>query len=136
MHCSKNRALALGVVMAAVALVWTIPAFAHKSAASASVSVTMGKPSEFGYVLSTKTVAHGKVTFAISNKGNLPHDFKICASNKGGTATACTGTGSAQVSPGAMGTFSYTFKTPGSYEYLCTLPGHAAGGMKGILKVT
>ena len=24
----------------------------------------------------------------------------------------------------------------GTYEYLCTVPGHAAGGMKGLLKVT
>ena len=33
-------------------------------------------------------------------------------------------------------TLKYTFKTAGKYEYLCTVPGHAAGGMKGVLKVT
>ena len=29
-----------------------------------------------------------------------------------------------------------TFTKPGNYPYLCTLPGHAAAGMKGVLKVT
>ena len=29
-----------------------------------------------------------------------------------------------------------TFAKAGTYEYLCTIPGHAAGGMKGLLKVT
>ena len=29
-----------------------------------------------------------------------------------------------------------TFTKPGMYPYLCTLPGHAAAGMKGVLKVT
>jgi len=29
-----------------------------------------------------------------------------------------------------------TFKSAGSYEYLCTVAGHAAAGQKGILKVT
>ena len=28
-----------------------------------------------------------------------------------------------------------TFTAPGTYEYLCTVPGHAAGGMKGLLTV-
>ena len=27
--------------------------------------------------------------------------------------------------------YSYRFKAKGTYEYLCTIPGHAAGGMKG-----
>jgi hypothetical protein len=29
-----------------------------------------------------------------------------------------------------------TFKAPGTYEYLCTVPGHAAAGSKGLLTVT
>jgi uncharacterized cupredoxin-like copper-binding protein len=29
-----------------------------------------------------------------------------------------------------------TLSKKGSYEYLCTIPGHAANGMKGVLKVT
>jgi uncharacterized cupredoxin-like copper-binding protein len=33
-------------------------------------------------------------------------------------------------------TLPYTFAKPGTYEYLCTVPGHAAAGMKGDLKVS
>jgi uncharacterized cupredoxin-like copper-binding protein len=29
-----------------------------------------------------------------------------------------------------------TFTAPGTYEYLCTIPGQAAAGMKGLLTVT
>ncbi len=42
------------------------------------------------------------------------------------------------LSPGAMGFKSLivTLKAKGTYEYMCTVPGHAAGGMKGVFKVT
>ena len=32
-------------------------------------------------------------------------------------------------------TFTYTFTTPGTYNYECTMPGHAAAGMIGTLIV-
>jgi uncharacterized cupredoxin-like copper-binding protein len=60
----------------------------------------------------------------------------MCSSPSGGTVTSCAGTAAPAVSPGGTSTLKVTFKKPGSYEYLCTLPGHAALGMKGILKVT
>jgi nitrite reductase (NO-forming) len=86
--------------------------------------------------VSTKTVTHGSVTFEVTNGGQIPHDFKICASAKGGTANACTGTVTKLLSPGASAALTHTFKTKGSFEYLCTVPGHAAAGMKGDLRVT
>jgi uncharacterized cupredoxin-like copper-binding protein len=39
------------------------------------------------------------------------------------------------ISPGKSATLSVKL-TKGTHEYLCTVPGHAAGGMKGDLKVT
>lgn len=72
----------------------------------------------------------------MTNGGSLSHEFKTCASAKGGTANACTGKATKLVDPGASATLTYTFKTKGSYEYLCTVPGHAAAGMKGDLKVS
>jgi len=36
---------------------------------------------------------------------------------------------------GASATITYTFKARGSFEYLCSVPGHAAAGMKGLIKV-
>jgi uncharacterized cupredoxin-like copper-binding protein len=121
-------------LMATIALL--LPAVAAATARATTVTVTAGKPSEFGFQLSTKTIKHGTVTFKVKNGGTIPHDFEICASAKGGSANACTGKTTMLLNPGSSTTLTYTFKAPGSYEYLCTVPGHAAGGMKGDLKVT
>ena len=115
-----NRiALALGVALAA--LVVAAPIAARPSAATAStVTVTM---KEFKFVLSKKTVPHGTVTFKLVNKGKLKHDFKI------------SGKKSKLISPGKSGKLILTLKK-GKLSYLCTVPGHAAAGMKGKLTVT
>jgi len=117
-------------------LMLALPGAAHAATTTTSVSVTAGKPSEFRFVLSKKTFAHGAVVFHVKNGGAIPHDFKICASPKGGVANACTGKVTKLLSHGQSATLSYTFKVKGTYEYLCTVPGHAAAGMKGDLKVT
>ena len=90
---SKSLALAL-----LVSLVVAAAAVARSSATA--VSVTAGKPSEFRFTLSKKTVPKGTVTFRVSSA-------------------------------------ILTVKIPkaGKYKFLCTVPGHAAGGMKGVLTV-
>jgi hypothetical protein len=35
--------------------------------------------------------------------------------------------------PGQSATFTVTIKKAGKYEYLCSIPGHAAAGMKGLI---
>jgi uncharacterized cupredoxin-like copper-binding protein len=135
MHFRHFRLFALAAVSASLALVWALPAFAHSArAAGTTVTVTAGKPSEFGFALSTKTVKHGAVTFKVTNKGAIPHDFKLCT--KAGTANTCTGKVTPILSPGKSATLTVTIAKAGTYEYLCTEPGHAAGGMKGQLKAT
>jgi uncharacterized cupredoxin-like copper-binding protein len=37
--------------------------------------------------------------------------------------------------PGKTTRLVVTFKKKGNYRYLCTVPGHAAAGMKGVFKV-
>jgi uncharacterized cupredoxin-like copper-binding protein len=131
------RFLSLAGVAAVAALASALPAGAHRTTQRATVvTVTAGKPSEFSFKLSTKTVKHGAVTFKVTNAGQLAHDFKVCSSNKGGSANACKGKGIAAISPGGSATLKITFTKPGTYEYLCSLPGHAAAGQKGDLKVT
>jgi uncharacterized cupredoxin-like copper-binding protein len=100
-----------------------------------TVNVTAGKPSEFSFTLSKKAFPHGKVVFRMKNGGSIPHDLKICASPKGGHANSCKGKVTKLIVPARSTTLTYTFKTKGTYEYLCTVPGHAAAGMKGDLKV-
>ena len=94
------------------------------AAKATTVLVTAGKPSEFKFTLSPKTVAHGTVTFKVTNKGMLPHDFKIA------------GKKTKLLSPGQSQTLKITFTKAGKYSYLCTVSGHAAAGMKGTLTVT
>ena len=134
---NRIRTSFVGVAVLLAAFTWTVAAGAHSGTADATVvTVTAGKPGEFAFKLSTKTVKTGAVPFKVTNKGALAHTFKVCSSSKGGSANSCAGKGTASINPGKSATLKVTFSKKGSYEYLCTVPGHAAGGMKGDLKVT
>lgn len=121
---SKFRVGTLGLVAAVVMLAWALPALAHPSRAASTVTVTAGKPSEFKFTLSKRSVSKGAVTFVISNKGALAHDFKI-----NGHVTKL-------ISPAHTTVLRVVFTKAGSFTYQCTVAGHAAAGMKGVLKVT
>jgi uncharacterized cupredoxin-like copper-binding protein len=101
-----------------------------------NISVTAGKPSEFGFTLSKKTMPSGTVTFTVTNKGNLPHDFKVCTAVGTKLANACVGRVTAPILPGKSAKLTVTFPKAGKHEFLCAVSGHAAAGMKGILTVT
>jgi uncharacterized cupredoxin-like copper-binding protein len=102
-----------------------------------NVAVTVTKATEFKFKVSKVALKKGIVAFKVTNGGNLPHDFKVCSSNKGSlSANTCTGRSTPLVSPGQSNTLRVTFVRAGTYEYLCTVPGHAAAGMKGLLKVS
>lgn len=113
----------LVVLTALVALAASVSALGGSSSTAATtVNVTLGKPSELKITVSKKTIAKGATTFKVVNKGGLSHDFKIAGKK---TATLKTG---------KTTTLKATLKA-GKYQFLCTLPGHAAGGMKGTLTV-
>jgi uncharacterized cupredoxin-like copper-binding protein len=57
------------------------------------------------------------------NNGGIPHDMRI---NDQQTPN---------IDPGESATLEVTFTKPGKYPYLCTIPGHAEAGMKGVLTV-
>ena len=115
----KRITLALGVALAA--LVVTASVAARPTAATATtVNVTL---KDFKFVLSKTRVPHGKVTFKLTNKGKLPHDFKI------------SGKKSKMLGPGKTGTLIVTLSA-GKKPYICTVAGHTKLGMKGTLTVT
>jgi uncharacterized cupredoxin-like copper-binding protein len=102
-----------------------------------NVNVTVTKAAEFKFKLSKTALKRGVVTFKVTNGGNLPHDFKVCSSNKGKlTANTCAGRSTPLTSPGQSNTLRVSLLRKGTYEYLCTVPGHAAAGMKGLIKVS
>jgi uncharacterized cupredoxin-like copper-binding protein len=119
---------AVAAAALAAALAWVLPAGAQHAGRTAAqvsaVTVTTGKPAEFRFALTKKTVPKGTVNFLVINKGALPHDFKIA------------GHKTTLLSPGQAKTLKVTFLKAGKYPYLCTVTGHAAAGMKGILTVT
>jgi uncharacterized cupredoxin-like copper-binding protein len=124
MNRTRTVSAAFAAVVCALAVGVVTADAATSSGRAATVTVTPGKPSEFRFTLSKKSVPHGAVTFKVTNKGSIPHDFKI-----GGKRTKL-------LSPGRSATLKITFKKAGKYPYLCTVPGHAAAGMKGNLTVT
>jgi uncharacterized cupredoxin-like copper-binding protein len=117
----RFRIAILGVAALVGVLAWALPAAAHQSRSLATVNVSAGSPSEFKFTLSAKSVKSGVVTFKVTNKGKLAHDFQI-----GGRKTPL-------INPGKSNTLRVTLKK-GSYTYMCTVPGHAAAGMKGTFK--
>jgi uncharacterized cupredoxin-like copper-binding protein len=121
-----------------VAVLVAVPVAQAKPARSAAtITVTEGKPTEFGIRLSIKKVAHGTVTFKVTNGGNVPHDFRVCsAATTKAPVDKCAGKGTAQINMGSSATLTVKFLKAGKYEYLCSVPGHATAGMKGLLIVT
>ena len=125
------------LLVAALLVLVAVPvAQAQTAHAAATVTVIAGKPSEFKFKLSTTTFKHGAVTFKVTDSGALGHDFSICTKATTKAATTCASKGTAVISPGGSATLKFTFLKAGTYEYICKVPGHAAAGMKGLMKVT
>ena len=103
------------------------------------ISVTAGKPSELAFKLSkTSMVPVGNVTFKVTNMGVAFHNFKVCTIPVPGAAGAknvCFGKGTKILHHGQSATLIVKFSLSGKYEFLCTVTGHAAAGMKGLLGV-
>jgi nitrite reductase (NO-forming) len=109
----------------------------HTAQEAVIVRVTAGKPAEFGFTLSKlSNLAPGRITFAVTNKGLIPHTFKICTSPvTSERANTCTGTATKVLGKGQAQSITVTLKKLGRYEYICTVAGHAKLGMKGLLGV-
>ena len=105
-----------GLVLAGL---FAVPALGrHEANVSRKVVAT-----EFKFALPIKTAHPGTISFLVNNKGKLPHDFKIAGKK---TPT---------IKPGGQ---NFTLKVTlrkGKYTYICTVPGHAAAGMKGTFVV-
>jgi uncharacterized cupredoxin-like copper-binding protein len=119
----------LGIRSALVLAVFAIGALAvvplaaarieRQAAAATTIQVKGG---EFFFRLSSRTAKPGKATFVFKNIGHVSHDFKI-----NGKRTPLIG-------PGKTAKLVVTLEK-GRYPFLCTVPGHAAAGMKGMFTV-
>jgi len=119
----------LGIRSALVLAVFAIGALAvvplaaarieRQAAAATTIQVKGG---EFFFRLSSRTAKPGKATFVFKNIGHVSHDFKI-----NGKRTPLIGSGK-------TAKLVVTLEK-GRYPFLCTVPGHAAAGMKGMFTV-
>ncbi|MBI5666984.1 MAG: cupredoxin domain-containing protein [Chloroflexi bacterium] len=82
---------------------------------------------DFSFALDVSQAEAGTVTFVVDNHGTMPHDF------------AFKGSGVEQktpiIQPGETARLTVELQ-PGTYTYLCTIPGHEQLGMKGTFTVT
>jgi len=96
---------------------------AAAKSSKATVKITVSA-TEFKFKLTKLKVAAGTtVAFKVVNRGKISHDFKI---NKKKTKSLL---------PGQSQTIVVKFTKKGKYAFLCTIPGHASAGMKGVFGV-
>ena len=98
-----------------------VAAQSHGVAKKATITVTA---TEFKFKLSKTSAPKGSVTFKVVNKGKTVHDFKI------------NGKKTPSIAPGKSASLTVKFTKTGKFAYLCTIPGHAAAGMKGNFTVS
>jgi glucose/arabinose dehydrogenase len=115
----------LAAPLVAAAILGGGSAQAHSAAASSAAAVATVRVTarEFSFTLTRKTVPVGAVRFIVTNAGTLGHDFVI------------DGRKTRVLAHAERATLLVRFREGGSYAYRCSVPGHAAVGMKGVLGV-
>jgi manganese oxidase len=99
------------------------PAAATASASDAPSSVAV-ELTEFAISPADLTVAAGG-SLEVANRGAIEHDL----------AVVDTGVGTPMLKSGEEATLDLSSLAPGTYEVICTVPGHESGGMKGTLTI-
>ena len=102
-----------------------VPASAAPGGAQ-EVTLTLGDSLRFA-PQSVVVRAGQPVEVTLRNGGSIPHDFALTDGVSSPVKVE------AQVGQTAHGTF--TIDTPGTYTFICTVPGHAAAGMRGTITV-
>jgi plastocyanin len=119
----KTRVFALTLLV----LAFAAPAVAAPTSGRSTVLHISAKASGLAYSTTHLTARHGSVTIVMKNLSPLQHDVSI----KGNGVNAK----GKVVGKGGTSTVTATL-TKGTYTFLCTVPGHAAAGMKGKLTIT
>jgi uncharacterized cupredoxin-like copper-binding protein len=82
---------------------------------------------DFSFSLEQSQTKAGRITFVVQNNGSMHHDFAV------------RGDGvkrkSPMIEPGESTTLTVDLE-PGTYTYVCTIPGHDQLGMSGAFTVT
>lgn len=115
----SNRIRIAALVVAGAAVIAASPAMAAPKTTTVNVATT--KTSMFKFVGVKSPLKAGTYKFVYTNSSGIDHNFKI-----GGVSTPTFSSGSKTV--------TVTLKK-GTVTYECSVPGHAAAGMKGTITV-
>jgi uncharacterized cupredoxin-like copper-binding protein len=119
----KRIWILLAAFAATAATLFAVVPFAGARPAAQTATTVKVTAKEYKFILSKHSAHHGKVTFKVTNKGKIKHDFKIA------------GKKTKLLKPGKSASLTVTLKK-GKYRYKCTVLGHATLGMKGTFKAT
>jgi plastocyanin len=97
-----------------------------QEAPTGELTISADEGGALKYDVTTLTAPAGQVTITMDNPSPVPHNVAIRGENvdEAGEIVQKGDTSTAQADLGA-----------GEYEFLCTVPGHADAGMKGVLTV-
>jgi len=116
-------------IIAVAALVYGCQATGAASTSSVRVDVVM---EDMRFTPSRIDVRAGQtLEIHLTNLGPQRHDLVFPALEMPGLRTQ-----EAVVEPGATAVMTISFDTPGSYPFMCDLPGHASAGMTGAVFVS
>ncbi|MDX6645201.1 MAG: hypothetical protein QOK40_928 [Miltoncostaeaceae bacterium] len=93
------------------------------------VRVSADPTGKLGFVQKSLSARAGRITFVFTNRSAEPHDLAVEKAGAGrplGVTTVIQGGRTARLTLGLK---------KGAYSYDCTVPGHEAAGMKGVLTV-
>ena len=116
---------AIGTLTIILALITAAFATAHIASHNSSGAATVVRVymDDFDFDLSRKRIPAGRVIFRLTNRGTIEHTFSI------------EGVTSPTVHVKSTVVMRVTLRTPGTYYYQCTIPGHFTWGMHGSLEI-
>jgi uncharacterized cupredoxin-like copper-binding protein len=106
------------------------PATTSVASGSGASTTINAMEKDFAIAIDNSSISAGSVTFKISNQGPSPHDIGVTKqsdSSKGGiTGPVIKATD--PIDPGKTGSLTVDLQ-PGTYNVVCTIPGHVQLGM-------
>ena len=113
----------------------------EKASGPEPFAITITGDDAFVYDPASFAVETGaEVSLTFKNIGGLDHNWIIVTEDTDvltvSDASAYAGINAGLLTGGSEKTFTFIAPEPGTYKYVCTVAGHAAGGMVGTLTVT
>jgi uncharacterized cupredoxin-like copper-binding protein len=128
----------LTIVLAAMALLLAACGGDDENGGSASLSFEGNDSFQFT-PSSASVAAEDEVEVTFNNVGALEHSWTLVGNdadvNTVTDADAINSATTGSVPGGGSDTITFTAPSAGTYQFVCTVPGHAAAGMVGTLTV-